>query len=134
MVTEHIVKSEDTCGGKARIRDRRVRVQDIAYYSEWCSWTPDRIATELDLTLAQVHAALSYYFDNIVEIREEMRQAEQLSLELFSQTASKLNDKLAPLLLASQSPMSDLLEDLVDRITPDNRHAEADWGESIRAE
>ena len=95
MITEHIVKTADVCGGKARIRDRRVRVKDIAYYSEWCHWAPDRIAYELDLNLAQVHAALSYYFDNIAEIREDMRQAERLSKELASQTTSKLAEKLA---------------------------------------
>lgn len=95
MISEHIVKTEDVCGGKARIRDRRIRVQDVAYYSEWCGWTPDRIASELDLTLAQVHAALSYYFDNIAEIREDMRQAERLSQELASKTPSKLAEKLA---------------------------------------
>ena len=36
--------------------------------------TPDQIVSEVpSLTLADVHAALAYYFDHMEEIREEMR-------------------------------------------------------------
>lgn len=89
----HIVRTEGICGGKPRIRDHRVRVQDIAYYSERCGWTPDRIATELELTLGQVHAALSYYFDNIDEIRRDIRKGRDLREQLARQASSKV---LAP--------------------------------------
>jgi uncharacterized protein (DUF433 family) len=94
-MSDHIVKTEGVCGGKPRIRDRRVRVQDVAYYSEWCDWTPDQIAAELELTLAQVHAALSYYFDNIDEIRQDVRRGDAIREQLASQTPSKVADKLS---------------------------------------
>lgn len=90
----HIVRTEGICGGKPRIRGRRVRVQDIAYYSERCGWTPDRIATELELTLGQVHAALSYYFDNIDEIRQDMRRSTELREHLASTTPSRVLHRL----------------------------------------
>lgn len=94
-MSEHIVRTEGVCGGKPRIRDRRIRVQDVAYYSEWCDWTPDQIATELKLTLAQVHAALSYYFDNIDEIRQDIRDGNALSEKLANQIPSKVAEKLS---------------------------------------
>ena len=86
----HIVRTEGICGGKPRIRNHRIRVQDIAYYSERCGWTPGRIATELDLTLGQVHAALSYYFDNIDEIRQDMRRSAELVERLASTMPSRV--------------------------------------------
>lgn len=95
MLSEYIVKTPGTCGGKPRLKGHRIRVQDVAYYSEWCGWTPDQIAEALELTLAQVHAALTYYFENIEEIRDHMRQADELYEEMKRKTPSKLAQALA---------------------------------------
>lgn len=97
MLSEYIVKTPGTCGGRARLDGHRIRVQDIACYSEWWGWGADRIATELDISLAQVHAALAYYFDHIEEIREELRHDLDRYEELKRQHPSKLADKLEAL-------------------------------------
>lgn len=78
MLSDYITKTPGVCGGKACIKGHRIRVQDIAVMSEIHGRTPDEIANTYDLSLAQVHAALAYYFENIEEIREEMRRGEEL--------------------------------------------------------
>lgn len=60
---------------RAFVEGTRVRVQDIAIMSEVRGQTPDEIVCALPhLTLAQVHAALSYYFDHQETIRREMTE------------------------------------------------------------
>ncbi len=60
---------------RAYIAGTRVRVQDIYVDSEIHGKSPDEIVASLPhLTLAQVHAALAYYFDNRDAILEELRQ------------------------------------------------------------
>jgi len=71
------------CGGRACIAGHRVRVLDIVEWHEHQGLTPDEIVSEIpSLTLADVHAALAYYFDHMEEIREE-RQLESAQVEQF---------------------------------------------------
>ena len=86
----YIVKTPGTCGGRARVDGTRIRVQDVAVWSERQGWTPDQIAREFHLTLGQVHAALAYYFDHIEEIRHELRQDVRLSEEWKKSHPSRL--------------------------------------------
>lgn len=81
----------------------RIRVQDIVYYSEWCGWSPDRIATNFDLSLAQVHAALLYYFENMEEIRQHFREAEALYEEMKKRYPSRLDGKISALESSSET-------------------------------
>ena len=72
--TNRIVSTPGVCGGRARIANHRVRVLDIVIFYEHQGMTPDEIVSHFpSITLSDVHAALSYYFDHIHEIREEMR-------------------------------------------------------------
>ncbi len=65
---------------RAYIVGTRVRVQDIACDSEKEGMTPDEIVGGLPhLTLGQVHAALSYYYDHLDEVRESMRADEEFA-------------------------------------------------------
>jgi uncharacterized protein (DUF433 family) len=82
---EHIVSTPGTCGGKPRIADTRIRVQDIVIWHEAWGLSPEEIVTDYpQLTLAQVHAALAYYYDHRDEIRQHMQDAEAL-VEAFKQ-------------------------------------------------
>jgi len=68
--------------GKQRpnIDGTRVRVQDVAMLSELQGRTPDQIVEAYPhLTLAQVHAALSYYFDHRAEIRKDLHEDQELA-------------------------------------------------------
>ena len=74
-LTQHI-EVRPTRGGaaKAFITGTRVRVQDIVSDHECHGRTPEEIASEYPhISLAQVHAALAYYFDNREEIRGQMK-------------------------------------------------------------
>jgi len=63
------------CGGKACIAGHRVRVLDVVMWHEHHGMSPDEIVSQVPtITLADVHAALAYYFDHMEEIQEEMRQ------------------------------------------------------------
>lgn len=59
------------------IAGSRVRVQDIYAQAEVLGQTPEEIVEGLPhLTLAQVHAALSYFYDHRDEILREIREDE----------------------------------------------------------
>jgi len=78
---DRITRTPGVCGGRACIAGHRVRVLDIIVWHEHQGMTPDEIVSEVpSLTLADVHAALAYYFDHMEEIREEMR-AERAHIE-----------------------------------------------------
>ena len=73
LLPERITRTPGVCGGKACIAGHRVRVLDIVEWHEHQGMSPDEIVSEIpSLTLAEVHAALSYYFDHLEEIRAEM--------------------------------------------------------------
>jgi uncharacterized protein (DUF433 family) len=76
---ERITKTPGVCGGRACIVGHRVRVLDIVAWHEHQGMTPDDIVSHApSLTLADVHAALAYYFDHMAETREEMRTEREL--------------------------------------------------------
>ena len=54
----------------------------------------DEIATEYDLTLADVHAALAYYFDHRAEIEEWIAESRALIAVLRKESVSRLAEKL----------------------------------------
>ena len=59
-----IVQTPGVCGGRSRIEGTRITVQNIAIDRN-SGLTPEEIAAErITLTLAQVHAALAYYYPN----------------------------------------------------------------------
>ena len=74
VITERITKSPGIQGGKACIAGHRIRVMDIVIWHEDLSMSADEIVVAYpDLTLSDIHAALAYYFDNVAEIRNDIR-------------------------------------------------------------
>ena len=68
---------------RAFIVGTRVRVQDIYALSEIHGKTPDEIVQALPhLTLAQVHAALSYFFDHREETLREIKEDDEFARQL----------------------------------------------------
>ncbi len=61
------------CAGKPRIAGRRITVQTIANMKHM-GINADKIASNYNLSLAEVHAALAYYFDNHKEIEKSIRE------------------------------------------------------------
>lgn len=73
-LTDHIESTEGVCGGKPCIAGTRIRVQDVVVWHEHQGQTPEEIAAAFpQLSLAQIHSALAYYFDHQQEIRDQMK-------------------------------------------------------------
>ena len=92
---EHIEITPCVAGGKPRIAGRRITVQNVVIWHERMGKSADEIAAEYDLELADVYAALTYYFDHRVETDKSIRDGEAFAEELRGRTPSKLDQKLA---------------------------------------
>lgn len=92
---DRITKTPDVCGGKACVAGHRVRVLDLVVWHEHQGMTPDEIVSHVpSITLADVHAALAYYFDHIDEIQQEMRDERAFAEEFRRSHPSLLEAKL----------------------------------------
>lgn len=87
---EHIEITPGVAGGKPRIAGRRISVQDVVIWHEWQGRTPDEIAAEYDLTLADVHAGLAYYYDHQAEVNSAIREDQAFVEALRRNTPSKV--------------------------------------------
>lgn len=86
----HIETTPGVLGGKPRIAGRRISVQHIVVLYERGGWTADEIATEYDLTLADVHAAMTYYFDHREELDAAAAADEEFLITIRTQCLSRL--------------------------------------------
>jgi uncharacterized protein (DUF433 family) len=94
--TERITKTPGVCGGRACIAGHRVRVLDIAIWHEQQGLTPDEIVSQIpSITLADVHAALAYYYDHREEIQDEIRLEREQAEEFRRNNPSLLDAKLS---------------------------------------
>ena len=74
----HIIKDEGICGGQPRIAGTRIKVQHIVLEYERLGWTPDQICdAHPGLTLADVYAAIAYYYDHKNEIDSAIQSDEK---------------------------------------------------------
>src|SRR5947199_3817177 len=95
VLTQHITKTPGVCGGRACIAGHRVRVLDIVAWSEKRGCSPDEIVDMFPgITLADVYAALAYYFDNRQEIEEDFRYADEWAERLKASVPSKIPAEL----------------------------------------
>ena len=93
--TERITRTPGICGGRARIAGHRVRVLDIVIWHEQQGLTPDEIVSQIpSVTLADVHAALAYYYDHREEIQDEIRVERERAEEFRRSNPSLLDSKL----------------------------------------
>lgn len=94
MLDQHIESTPGIAGGKPRIAGHRITVQNIVIWHERMGKSADEIATEYDLTLADVYAALAYYFDHRVEIDRSIEESAAFVEALRQRSPSKLQQKL----------------------------------------
>jgi uncharacterized protein (DUF433 family) len=71
LVYTHIVKEPGYCGGKATIDNTRVRVNNVVWLHKQGRTPAEILEAYPDLSLAQEHAALAYYYDHVEEIEAE---------------------------------------------------------------
>ncbi len=91
VVAPHISKTPGVCGGRACIAGHRIRVQDIVVWHEMRGYSPDEIVDIFPgITLADVFAALTYFFDNRPEIEDEFKKSDEWALWLKTNVPSKI--------------------------------------------
>jgi len=91
----YITKTPGVCGGRACIAGHRIRVMDIVVLHEMRGMCPEEVAYQYpSITLADVHAALAYYFDNRDEIQAEFRKDEEWAKFAEANYPSLIKEKL----------------------------------------
>ena len=91
-----IESQPSVCGGKPCVAGTRIRVQDVFVWHELQGQSADEIVSRFpQLTMADVYAALSYYWDHRDEIQREMQAESDLVTRLRQQSVSPLAEKLA---------------------------------------
>jgi len=99
VIAKHIESKPNVCGGKPCVAGTRIRVWDIHVWYDLESMSPEEIVSDYpQLTVASVHAALAYFFDNRDAIEQEMSEANEfvarLEMEQGPTRYTKLRDKL----------------------------------------
>jgi len=91
---QHIEITPNIAGGRPRIAGHRITVQNIVIWHEWMGRAVDEIATEYELSISDVYAALAYYHDHREEIDKSIKDDDEFVETLRKQTPSKLDKKL----------------------------------------
>lgn len=91
----YITRQKGISGGKPTIKGTRIRVVQIALEYERLGWSPDQVLqAHPQLTLAQVHDALSYYYEHAAELNAELLANEQYVEQLrLTHSRSVLEEK-----------------------------------------
>lgn len=92
----HIESNAHICAGQPHISGTRITVSLIAREVEHLRMSTDEVlATHSHLTLAQVHAALAYFYDHRAEIETAMRESDEIESELRARFPSRIQELLA---------------------------------------
>jgi uncharacterized protein (DUF433 family) len=82
-IATHITKDTRVCGGKACIDRTRIRVMDIALLQRQGLKPEEMIEYfSVPLSLAQVHGALTYYYDHPEEVEGDISDGKRVEAEI----------------------------------------------------
>lgn len=91
----HIAVDPTVCGGAPRVAGTRITVALIAEAVEHLGMTPDEVvAMYPTLSLAKVHAALTYYHDHLKAIEASLRHAKRVEASLRRRFPSRAKSLL----------------------------------------
>jgi len=93
----HIISDPDICHGKPHLAGHRIRVQDIALWHERLGISVAEICADYELSLAEVYAALAYYFDDKAQIDQDIAADEAYFAAFQQNNPSLLQEKLKSL-------------------------------------
>jgi len=93
-MNQHIEITPGVCGGKPRIAGHRITVANVAIWHQQLGKSAETIADEYSLPLADVYAALTYYFDHQSEIDRSIQEGQSFAEELKKRTPSLVQQKL----------------------------------------
>jgi uncharacterized protein (DUF433 family) len=93
----HIETTPGIAGGRPRIAGHRITVRDIVVLHLHLGKSVDEICAEYALGLADVHAALAYYFDHRADIDQDIKAGEAFVATLKASRTSVLEQRLKDL-------------------------------------
>ena len=91
-VDRHIEIRSGYSGGEPHIKGRRIKVRHVVFWYKRMGMSPDKIASEFRLDLADIHAALAYYFDHREAIDQDIRDDDAFNEAL--EKASSQEEKM----------------------------------------
>src|ERR1700730_8118581 len=96
-LADYIVKTPGVCSGQPRIAGTRIKVKHVYTWVERMGMSPAQVVAEYPhLTMAQVHAALAYYWSHQDEIQQDIENEDKLVAELKAKAPpSKIQERLA---------------------------------------
>ncbi|PSQ46637.1 hypothetical protein BRD15_08640 [Halobacteriales archaeon SW_6_65_15] len=77
-----IVSTEDVLSGAPRIEGTRIGVHHVARRIIDGDEEPAVVASDYDLSLADIHRALTYYYDHPDEMREMRKRRDEMGEDL----------------------------------------------------
>ena len=80
-----IYRDPNVRGGRPCIVGTSLRVIDIVMAKDFADRRPEQMALDYDISLAQVHAALAYYYENKAEIDADIREDIRVGLQLANE-------------------------------------------------
>lgn len=89
--------SPETRGGRPCVTSTRIAVDDVVLMHRRLGMSLEEIGAKYDLSMAQLHAAMSYYFNHRDETDKRMAEDEALFDELKRNNPSPLREKLRAL-------------------------------------
>ena len=93
---KYIVTDPEIYGGRPIIAGHRIAVIDVAVWTKQ-GMTPEQIAAEFPLTLAQIHSALAYYYDHQEELDTQLAEDEERLAAYAAQDHSPIMEQLRAL-------------------------------------
>ncbi len=90
VLDKHIAFDPKIANGQPHISGHRITVAQIAFWSDKSGLSADEIATTYHLTLGEVYAALSYYFDHKYQIDEQVMANNLIMNQLKKSYVSKI--------------------------------------------
>lgn len=97
VLTQHIEITPGVRGGKPRLVGTRITVSDIVIMHLKLGQSVDEIATDYNLSLASIYAALAYYYDHQAEIERQIAEDDAFAEAFRQHNSSKLQAKLKQL-------------------------------------
>lgn len=91
VIAEYIGIRPGFCGGEPHILGHRIKVRHVAVWHEQMGMSPTEIvATYPTITLAQVHAALAYYYGHRGEIQAAIAEEDNFVEEMKAKSGPSL--------------------------------------------
>ena len=113
-------------GGRPCIVGTGLRVLDVVMSMHFGGRSPDQIASDYDISLAKVHAALAYYYENKAEIDDDIREDIRIGRQLAKEGFGKPENSIFP------APTAGLLRGYTDSDNPSVQGYASSGGPSVQ--